>query len=78
MSKQSEAKERQQYVAKCAPQTCGNCAHLLFEMDFPVWMKKQRGVWCDRFKLEKTNLRCGIGGFAVKKMGTCSEWAGKP
>lgn len=21
-----------------------------------------------------TNLRCGIGGFAVKKMGTCRLW----
>ena len=26
---------------------------------------------------EDKNQRCGIGGFAVKKMGTCNEFTGK-
>lgn len=70
MSKQSKAKEEQGYVAKAVPMTCGNCAH--FESDF----KNSTGYFGGGYQTE-INLRCGIGGFAVKKMGTCSRFEQK-
>lgn len=85
MSKQSEAKEKQVYVAKVMPMTCGNCAHLKCDMELPKWMAHENAAshalgrpakYGDNNKAQK-NLRCGIGGFAVKKMGTCDEWGGK-
>ena len=75
MSKQTEAKERQAYTPKAIPQTCGNCAHFTADrVNRNAAYMGQAGVtayW------EDTNMRCGIGGFAVKKMGTCNEFAGK-
>jgi transcriptional regulator with AAA-type ATPase domain len=70
MSKQSEAKERQQYVSKIEPAVCMNCAH------YESSIVEFEGVFGGVYKGE-SNKRCGIGGFAVKKMGTCIEWAGK-
>ena len=71
MSKQTEAKERQQYAAKCLPQTCSRCAYFQFD-------RVQTNAAYPQFApyFEDKNMRCGIGGFAVKKMGTCAEWAG--
>lgn len=66
MSKQSEAKRKQGYVPKAIPQTCMNCFH--FKKDTEV-----RDGYCGEYKEDK-NLRCGLGGFAVKKMGTCNEF----
>ena len=66
MSKQSEAKANQGYTPKALPHTCCNCAH--FKMDSET--KTQFGQsWTT-----DTNLRCSIGGFAVKKMATCNLW----
>lgn len=62
MSKQSDAKKQQGYVAKAIPKTCVNCSSFLFETF-------NRNGWS-----EEKNLRCGIGGFAVKKMGSCNEF----
>lgn len=67
MSKQSEVKAAQGYVAKPVPKTCANCHHFKYESGLiNTWMGK------DYYK--KTNLRCGLGGFAVKKMATCNEF----
>lgn len=71
MSKQAEAKEKQGYVAKAVPQTCGNCMHFQSEM---IEMRSQ---WMGTVWKEEKCLRCGIGRFAVKKMGTCNEWVKK-
>lgn len=71
MSKQSEAKEAQGYVAKAVPQTCGNCAH--FRSD----MIEQKSSYMGTTWFAEKNIRCGIGGFTVKKMANCSEWVGK-
>lgn len=68
MSKQSEAKEKQCYVAKAIPQTCGNCMH--FQSD----MVEMQSGWMGTTWMAEKNLRCGIGGFSVKKMGTCKEF----
>lgn len=69
MSKQSEAKEKQGYVPKAIPQTCGNCAHFTSNV---VRRSGYFGIY-----EEESGLRCSIGGFAVKKNGTCNEWGGK-
>ncbi len=91
MSKQSEAKEKQGYVSKFEPDICGNCANLMFDMEFPEWIKEHNkniiegkrnysfnkdGMYGDEHKQQK-NLRCGIGGFSVKKQGSCEEWKSK-
>ncbi|HEX7687314.1 MAG TPA: hypothetical protein VF453_06395 [Burkholderiaceae bacterium] len=71
MSKQSEAKERQCYTPKLIPSVCGNCAHKRSTItEHPAEFS-----WSKPYTTEK-DLRCAIGGFAVRKMGSCSEWAG--
>ena len=69
MSKKSEAKERQGYVPKFIPNVCGNCLHFRSEI---VKTRGTYGLWT-----KETNMRCEIGGFKVKKQGTCQEWAGQ-
>lgn len=81
MSKQSEAKEKQGYVAK-APKTCGNCANFTCDLELPAWMARLKVDPLGRpYSIEEygheTNKRCGLGGFAVKKSGTCNEFSGK-
>lgn len=69
MSKQSDAKQKQGYVSKAVPQTCMTCAN--FKSDISV-IPTTYGTYS-----KESNVRCGTGGFAVKKMGTCEEWKGK-
>jgi hypothetical protein len=77
VSKKHEAAiERQQYTPKLIPGTCSNCANMAFDMLLPAWMAAQPGVWEDKYK-EAKNLRCRIGGFPVKKLGSCAEHAFK-
>lgn len=64
MSKQSEAKERQEYVDR--PCACSNCMHYRSKIE-------NLGMWITY----ETELRCGLGGFKVKKMGSCKEWSGR-
>jgi hypothetical protein len=69
MSKQSEAKEKQGYVEKFVPTVCSNCAHYTFDR-----VQTQEGTtWRPEGWFADKNLRCGIGGFAVKKTGSCAE-----
>ena len=75
MSKQSQAKEAQQYVPKVIPQTCGvcrNCEPVMGE----VMRYKDPTYTSDgtHMATEKVSQKCSIGGFAVKKMGSCSMW----
>lgn len=65
MTKQSKAKADQGYVPKAVPQVCGNCAN--FASDF---VRVSQFYDC---QVEK-NKRCTLGGFAVKKMGTCDKF----
>lgn len=69
MSKQSESKEKQFYTPKLVPSVCSNCFYFRSNT---VTMK---GVFGDTYKRAK-NLRCDLGGFAVRRMGSCSEWKG--
>lgn len=70
MSKQSKAKERQHYVPKYEPAVCMNCVH------YSSNVTERKGVFGGTYEDER-NKRCSLGGFAVKKMGTCIEWTGK-
>lgn len=66
MSKQSEAKKQQNYNPKPDPAQCANCTQ--FKSD-------QVGTegWDKKTYYQEKNMRCGIGGFAVRKRGTCTE-----
>lgn len=66
MSKQSEAKKHQGYVPKVIPTVCGNCKH--YESKVTERNGAFGGVWHD-----ESERRCGLGGFAVKKMGGCNQ-----
>ena len=67
MSKQSEAKKKQDYVPSYEPNYCMHCKN--FRSDI-VQMKNDWVTWS-----EEKNVRCGIGGFAIKKKGTCMEFS---
>lgn len=66
VSKQSEAKERQGYVAKVIPMVCSNCKH------YESKVTAREGVFGDVWN-DESEKRCGLGGFAVKKMGGCNK-----
>ena len=70
MSKQSEAKQAQGYEQKPVIPVCMNCKH------YQSKMHECPGIWYGPYVTEK-ELRCGIGGFAVKKMGTCKLYERK-
>ena len=75
MSKKYEsAIATQQYTPKSIPPVCGNCSNMKFDMELPKWMQLDPDDWDDSCK-RATNLRCGIGGFRVKKQGSCAEYA---
>lgn len=83
MSTQSDAKLEQGYSDK--PHNCGNCSRLKFEMALPRWMRDANSDACENGRAprygksyeEQKNLRCGIGGFAVKKTARCALWGEK-
>lgn len=87
-SPQAAAKAAQDYQDKPVAPTCANCAHLKLKRGLLAWMerynakgKKPWGGEHDRYTVEihgvEKDLRCGIGGFAVKKMATCSKFEHK-
>lgn len=59
MSKQGEAKKKQNYDPKPISRVCMNCEH--YKSD----IIKGIGIF------DEKNKRCGLGEFAVKKMATC-------
>lgn len=73
MSRQSEAKSAQGYIAKPVQKACANCVNFKFEhvLMHPPTSWRPEGWHADK------NMRCGIGGFAVGKTATCSKWAEK-
>ena len=78
MSKQSVAKEKQNYCAKPVPQTCANCKHLtqnFFHYDEKYFRIEGKNPDTSKYARQSysDNLRCGIGEFAVKKTATCDS-----
>jgi hypothetical protein len=79
MSKKHEAAiERQQYTPKLIAGTCGNCANRVAKLVLPAWMRDKPHYTPETHGVE--NNTCGIGGFPVKKLGSCCEhaFAGEP
>lgn len=64
MSKQSTAKINQNYQPSCVTM-CMHCAS--FTSD-------KKPIRPGSIYFDERNLRCAIGGFKVKKMGTCKLW----
>jgi hypothetical protein len=77
-SKQTLAREAQGYAT--TPKNCGNCAHRKSERTLPAWMVEANSRHARLYTIElhgrETNLRCGIGGFAIKKTASCLKWSG--
>lgn len=82
MSTQSQAKKEQDYVPKAIPQTCGVCRNCVALMG-DVLRYKDTFRYKDTSNYtsggthlvrEQVSQKCGIGGFVVKKMGTCAMW----
>ena len=67
MSKIATAKIVQQYKEKAHLPVCGNCANYLSTIEEIPSVISGRPPYTN-----ETKRRCGIGGFAIKKMGTCS------
>lgn len=65
-SKQTQAKNDQVYNPKPVPAVCSTCKH--FQCDRVMTYAGDK--WRDP-KYDDKNLRCAIGGFAVKKHGSC-------
>ena len=70
MSRQSKAREKQGYAPKAVPLVCANCIH------FDSVRTAVTSFFGDPYVSESL-LRCALGDFSVKKMGTCNEWAGE-
>jgi hypothetical protein len=68
MSKQSEAKLAQGYEPKPVPKTCVNCAHYRSDISF------FKSAYSSKDIRQEKDIRCGIGGFSVNKMATCSQF----
>jgi hypothetical protein len=66
MSRQSEAKAKQNYQENALQTRCRTCGHYIYETN----------CGSPSAALE-SNRRCGIGGFAVKPNAICSEWTRK-
>mgnify|MGYP006345755205 CR=1 FL=1 len=57
-------------------EVCGTCLHFRFRRETPAWaitvypndLARQQSAAVD------VGLRCGLGGFPVKRTGTCREW----
>jgi hypothetical protein len=86
MSKQSEAKAHQGYDPKPVPNTCANCGHFATTRELPKWEVKRnreesaaghRPRYTIAIHGVEVKPRCTLGGFAVRKSGTCNEFASK-
>ena len=67
MSKQSEAKKRQMYVAKPLSRRCRVCKHVKIEK---IEMKSK--YYMPAYFYEK--FKCGIGNFKVTPNAICNEF----
>ena len=65
MRKIGEAKAKQGYIEKPIHAKCSNCKYFQSEE------KEEEGYYMIWTK--EVNLRCGLGGFAIKKQGVCNQ-----
>ena len=69
-SKQQQAKERQGYEITPVLPVCSTCQH------YTSRIERGENFWGHGVEQEK-DLRCGIGGFAIKKTASCVSWEPK-
>lgn len=83
MSKQSQAREEQSYRHE-GPR-CGTCRHFTSDSVPIKWMVECNDEFVNAGRpapydltlscnQKEGNLRCGVGGFAVKKNAHCQRW----
>ena len=60
-------------MPKAIPQTCGVCRHCVPVMA-EVLRYKDDFMGGTHMVSQQVSQKCGVGDFAVKKMGTCSLW----
>ena len=73
MSKQSEAKMRQGYTTEV--KNCSNCANYSSDRKLPAWMVGNSTYEDNAHRYEvESNVRCGLGGFAIKKTASCEQY----
>lgn len=70
-----DAMAAQRYRVK--REVCATCAHFLFRREPADWAVK---LYPDDPARQQANLvfkglRCGLGGFPVKKTATCDKWS---
>lgn len=63
MSKQAKAKEEQGYDPKPVPRICSTCMHFS--------SRKEKLVHEFGTYTQEKDIRCSIGGFAIKKTAAC-------
>ena len=81
MSKKLRAAiEAQQYTSKLISGTCGNCLHVVPVMgERLMYLNPHQTMEGTEIRSVEVGQKCGIGGFSVKKLGSCAEHAfGKP
>lgn len=66
ISKQQKEKNKQGYIAKPIPNICSKCEHFL------ITIETATGYY--GYYTKEKDLRCALGGFAVKKTATCNEF----
>lgn len=78
MSAQAKAKEAQGYEDKPEPSICSACRHFASEKILPKWMQGNTSFSGRAYTAEidgrEGKIRCGLGGFAVKKTATCKKF----
>ncbi len=67
MSRQSEAKKRQNYNPKPDYNICSNCIH------FASYIIKKENTYGTQVYYDEKNKTCTLGDFVVGKTATCSE-----
>jgi hypothetical protein len=58
-------KERQEYESKPEFPMCGSCIHFAFDFEYVG------SALSNKMTRKETKLRCGLGGFSVRKEATC-------
>jgi hypothetical protein len=72
MSKASTATAEQQYTDKVVPATCANCKSCVAVMGDRLMYVDPHNSMAGTHKVPvQTGQKCGIGDFAVKKLGWC-------
>lgn len=79
MSKQSDAKAAQNYNPTPSARTCSKCAHFTSVRELAPWMVVANGkgrarLYTPELHGVERQIKCGLGGFVVKKTAVCDQF----